>query len=227
MVSVAPAILADKPDVFNAQMESAARFATRVHIDLADGVFTGNSLQAMSDIWWPGGMRADLHVMYQRPFDYIDTMKALHPQLIIVHAEAEGDFLKAYRELHDAGIQLGVALLAKTPVETIIPALESIDHVLIFSGDLGYFGGKADLSLLEKAKVLKQLKPTIELGWDGGVNDEVAAALAAGGIDVLNAGGYLNGDDPEGAYQRIMDALGQEPIVASSQRVRKFHLNDL
>ena len=210
MVSIAPAILADDPDVFNAQMEDAARYATRVHIDLADGIFTGNSLQAITDIWWPGGMRADLHIMYQRPFDHMQAIIALGPQLVIVHAEAEGDFLVARRALHGHGIELGVALLAQTPVEAIVPALEYIDHVLIFSGDLGHFGGKADLLLLEKAKQLKQLKPTLELGWDGGVNDEVAPALVAGGIDVLNAGGYLHGDDPAVAYHKLLSAIGQE-----------------
>lgn len=209
MVSIAPAILADDPDVFNTQMQDAARYATRVHIDLADGIFTGNALQAITDIWWPGGMRADLHIMYEKPFNHMQAIIALAPQLVIVHAEAEGDFLAAQRLLHRHGIELGVALLAATPVETIVPALEHIDHVLIFSGDLGHFGGKADLSLLGKAQKLKQLKPTLELGWDGGVNDEVASELVVGGIDVLNAGGYLHGDDPVAAYQKLLAAIGQ------------------
>jgi ribulose-phosphate 3-epimerase len=209
MISIAPAILADDPDVFNAQMQDAARYATRVHIDLADGIFTGNSLQAITDIWWPGGMRADLHIMYERPFDHTEAIIALGPQLVIVHAEAEGDFLAAQKSLHGHGIELGVALLAKTPVEAIVPALEKIDHVLIFSGDLGHYGGHADLSLLEKAKQLKQLKPTLEIGWDGGVNDEVAPALVAGGVDVLNAGGYLHGDDPIAAYHKLLAGIGQ------------------
>ena len=209
MVSIAPAILADDPDVFNAQMQDAARYATRVHIDLADGIFTGNALQAITDIWWPGGMRADLHIMYEKPFDHMQAIIALGPQLVIVHAEAEGDFLAAQKLLHRHGIELGVALLAGTPVETIVPGLEHIDHVLIFSGDLGHFGGKADLSLLGKAQKLKQLKPTLELGWDGGVNDEVASELVVGGIDVLNAGGYLHGDDPVAAYQKLLASIGQ------------------
>jgi ribulose-phosphate 3-epimerase len=86
-----------------------------------------------------------------------------------------------------------VALLPETKVETIAPALSLIDHVLIFSGKLGHFGGHADLKLLNKVKQLKQLKPTLEIGWDGGVSDKNAQALAEGGVDVLNAGGYLHG----------------------------------
>lgn len=218
MISIAPAILANDPETFNRQMESAARYATRVHVDLADGVFTGNALLGLTDIWWPGGMWADLHIMFQRPFDHLESIAALEPHMIIVHAEADGDFLKAKRILSELGIQLGVALLASTPVETIIPALGQIDHVLIFSGDLGHFGGKADLSLLDKARQIKQLRPAVEIGWDGGVNDEVAAELVAGGVEVLNAGGYLNGENPEAAYAKLLQAVGQRPL-------KKFYPN--
>ena len=98
---------------------------------------------------------------------------------------------------------MGVALLPETPVSIIEPALSLIEHVLIFSGKLGHFGGHADLKLLEKGWRLKQLKPTLELGWDGGVSDENAKQLAEGGIEVLNAGGYLHGDNPSEAYARL------------------------
>lgn len=204
---VIPALTAKDLDIFSAQMTSDARYATRVHIDLADGIFTGNTLIALNDIWWPGGMRADLHIMYERPFDHLPALIALGPQLVIVHAEAEGDFRLAQKILHAHGIEVGVALLATTPVEMIVPALENIDHVLIFSGDLGHFGGHPHLELLEKIKQLKTLKPTIEIGWDGGANDTNAKALADGGVDVINCGGYLHGDDPLGAYERIMAAI--------------------
>jgi ribulose-phosphate 3-epimerase len=79
--------------------------------------------------------------------------------------------------------------------------------VLIFSGKLGHFGGHADLDLLDKVRQLKEIKPTLEIGWDGGVNDQNAAELAHGGIDVLNAGGYLHGKDPAAAYAKLMSEV--------------------
>lgn len=206
MVAICPAILADDPEAYSRQVEEAATYAARLHIDMADGIFTGNALQALADIWWPGGVQADLHVMYKRPFDHLPALIALGPQLVIVHAEADGDFKAAHKILHSHGIEIGVALLAATPVEVIVPALDLIDHVLIFSGDLGHFGGKANLDLLAKAMQLRQIKPQLEIGWDGGVNADNAYALAQGGIDVLNAGGYLHGADPKDAYYRLMRA---------------------
>ena len=129
----------------------------------------------------------------------------LRPQLIIVHAEAEGDFLQFAAVCHSHGMEVGVALLPETPVEAIRPALGLVDHVLIFSGHLGHFGGHADMSLLGKVQQLKQLKPQLEIGWDGGVNDRNARALALGGVDVLNAGGYLHGAmAPKTAYLKLL-----------------------
>lgn len=206
-VSICPTVTTDDPAVYALQVEQTLAYAHRIHIDLSDGFFT-NKLIEIENVWWPGGVRADLHVMYLRPFDHAAALVALQPQLIIVHAEAEGDFASFAELVHGHGVEIGVALLPDTPVETITPALPLIDHVLIFSGKLGHFGGHADLQLLEKAKQLKELKPALELGWDGGVNDHNAKLLVGGGIDVLNAGGYLHGSrDSRAAYATLRAAV--------------------
>ncbi len=207
-VSICPTVTTDDPRVYKLQIEQTLSYAHRIHIDLSDGLFTRNKLMAIEDIWWPGGVRADLHVMYQRPFEHLPAMLALKPQLIIVHAEAEGDFMGFAAECHRHGIEVGVALLPETPVEAIQPALEVIDHVLIFSGNLGHFGGHADMGLLGKAQRLRSLSHRVELGWDGGVNDKNAKLLAVGGIDVLNAGGFLHGAmAPSTAYATLKSAV--------------------
>lgn len=221
--TICPTVTTDDIDIYRKQIEQSATYATRIHIDLADGVFT-RKLTAVEDVWWPAGMRADLHIMFQEPFQHIPAILALGPQLVIVHAEADGDFFAFAREMHRHGIEAGVSILQKTPVEAIVPALEFVDHVLIFSGDLGHFGGKADLSLLDKVKQLKQLKPQLEIGWDGGANDENALALAQGGVDVINCGGYLHGDNPAEAYQRIT-AIVQQSLTNSSVLPKKFKLD--
>ncbi len=207
--TICPTVTTNDPDVYRKQIEQSARYATRVHIDLGDGIFT-RQLTSVEDVWWPGGMRADLHIMFKDPFQHIPAILALAPQLVIVHAEADGDFMAFVHEMHRHGIEAGVSLLQQTPVEAIVPALHVIDHVLIFSGELGHFGGEADLSLLEKVRKIKQLKPQAEIGWDGGANDTNAKALADGGVDVINCGSYLHGDNPVEAWHTIQRAVGNE-----------------
>lgn len=200
--------MAGTPEEYHRQITRITQFATRVHIDLADGQFAPTKTIAIDQAWWPGGVRADLHVMYQRPFEYYKVFLSLGPQMVIVHAEAEGNFVPFAELLHRHGIEVGVALKPETPVELIRPALDWIDYILIFSGDLGHFGGQADLSLLDKVKQLRTLKPQLEIGWDGGINNTNARSLAMGGVDVLNVGGFIqHAADPRMAYGMLARAI--------------------
>lgn len=206
--TISPAILAGTPEEYRHQIGRISSFATRIHIDLADGRFAPTKTITIDQAWWPGGVRADLHVMYQKPFEHYKLFLSLAPQMVIVHAESDGNFVPFAELMHRHGIEVGVALKSETPVELIRPALNWIDHVLIFSGDLGHFGGQADLRLLDKVKQLRQLKPQLELGWDGGINNTNARALAAGGVDVLNVGGFIqHASDPRMAYGTLARAV--------------------
>ena len=204
MAIVCPTVTSETLDGFSSQLQEIASFAERIHLDLADGVFTPNKLISLEDIWWPAGLVADIHLMYQAIDPYIDQLIELNPNMVIVHAESSGEFNRVAEKLKKADIKIGVALLADTPVEKIQPAFDLIDHVLIFSGDLGHFGGTAKLDLLSKVRELRKLKPGVEIGWDGGINTENAGKLALGGIDVLNVGGGIhNSQNPRQAYDKL------------------------
>ncbi len=206
--TVCPTITARDAAEYRMQMARVTPFATRLHIDLADGIFTPVKLSSVDDVWWPGGVRADLHVMFQQPFKHVKVYLALAPQLVIVHAEAEGDFVVFADFMRRHGIEVGVALAPKTPVSVIEPALPWIDHVLIFSGNLGHFGGQADVTLLDKVAALKKRKPQLEIGWDGGINDMNAQVLVRGGVDVLNTGGFIHhAANPGAAFRALQHAV--------------------
>lgn len=208
MVVICPTVLADNSHVFREQIEKIAPFAERVQIDLTDGLFTPRQSVSLEQVWWPKHLQADIHLMYKNPAHYVEQLIKLNPSMVIIHAESDGNFFDIAKELKSNGIKVGVALLKPTPVDKIIEALSFIDHVLIFSGDLGHFGGMADLGLLEKVKKLKTIKPKIEIGWDGGVNLSNAKQLADGGVDVLNVGGFVQKSaQPQIAYAKLREAI--------------------
>jgi ribulose-phosphate 3-epimerase len=186
-------------------MDRVTSFAGRLHLDVADGQLAPRKLIDIDQLWWPGNVTVDLHVMYQKPMEYADLFIVQHPQLVIVHAEADGDFFSFSNRMHRHGIEVGLALLPQTGVESIRPALRELDHVLVFSGNLGYQGGsRADFGLLKKVMALKTLKPSLEIGWDGGVNDQNVGDLVRAGVDVLNVGGFIQqATNPAQAYARL------------------------
>jgi ribulose-phosphate 3-epimerase len=209
---ICPTVTAKDFTEYDHQMRRIAHFAHRIQIDLDDGEFAKGIDVRPQDAWWPAGIAADFHLMYKDPVPAIATILEHQPNLVIVQAEADGDFSKFTEICYKAGVKVGVALLPETSPEVITNALGHINHVLIFSGDLGHFGGQANLQLLEKAKYLKNQKPGLEIGWDGGINDQNVSELIFGGVDVLNVGGYIhNSENPQKAFetlQRIADETG-------------------
>jgi ribulose-phosphate 3-epimerase len=204
MPVICPSVLATDKDEYHQQMEKVARFAHRIQIDLTDGQFASSKTIKPEDAWWPVGVKADFHLMYKRPDNAINIILEHKPNLIIVHAEADGNFASFAKKCKELGIKCGVALLPQTPPSAIFEALPAIDHVLIFSGVLGKYGGHANLDLLEKVHALKRRKPELEIGWDGGINNQNISHLVFGDVDVFNVGGFLqNSENPERDYMAL------------------------
>jgi pentose-5-phosphate-3-epimerase len=83
--------------------------------------------------------------------------------------------------------------------------MDAVDHVLIFAGDLGHFGGNPDIDrFVEKIDELQYKYTNVEIGWDGGVNAANVVRLAGLGIDVLNVGGFIQyAKKPAEAYATL------------------------
>lgn len=208
MAVVCPTITAYDPHEYREQMERVAPFATRVHIDLMDGHFAPTKSPDLKHVWWPEGVKADIHLMFERPLAQLPIIIKLRPHLVVIHAEADVDHIEFAKNLRRVGIRSGLALLHDTPAENVKSIVRTFDHLLVFSGHLGYHGGQADLKLLRKVKELKELNPHAEIGWDGGINDQNSKQLVEGGVDVLNVGGFIqDATDPSSRYKELQKVL--------------------
>lgn len=202
-------ITTNDPHAYREQVERASSLAPRIHIDLMDGEFTDTKSINPVQVWWPEDTKAvDIHLMFKRPTEHLETLISLNPSLVILHAEAEGDLAAIIEHLHKFDIKVGISLLADTHVADHTDLIALVDHVLIFSGHLGHFGGNVDLSLLNKVAEIKAIKPDIEIGWDGGANETNVVQLSDGGIDVINVGGAIQrAEKPEDAYATLVATL--------------------
>lgn len=207
-LTICPTVTAYDAHEYRAQLERLKPFAQRIHLDLMDGEFAPTRSPDLKHVWWPHELTADIHLMYQRPMDYIDQLISLKPHLVVVHNEAHVHHMDFAARLHHHGIKAGLAILRETPIEYAYQIMHSFDHVLIFSGNLGYHGGEADLGLLDKVRKVREHHPEAEIGWDGGINDQNATALVQAGVSVLNVGGYIQkAADPAAAYAKLESLL--------------------
>ncbi|MCA9309552.1 hypothetical protein KC973_04175 [Candidatus Saccharibacteria bacterium] len=207
MATVSPTITAENPHVYREQIERIEGFADTVHIDLMDGEFTTNTSVSPSQVWWPDTLKASVHLMYKDPARAIQALLPQKPFCIFVAASTTGiKHEQLAKACHEAGVQFGVVLYQDDTVDVIKSYIDSLDAVLVFSGNLGYQGGSmADVALLPKIEEVKALQPGVRIEWDGGVNEENIGQLTQAGIDVCNVGGSIHfADDPAAAYQRLV-----------------------
>lgn len=210
MAVICPTILANNAHTFRTQLERIEGFAKRIQIDLTDGIFAPTTTINPVQAYWPPAVDVDIHLMYQEPAEQIEQLIHMGPNMIILHAESQGNLLEMFTEIAANGIETGVALLKDTSAEDAADYIQVVDHVLIFSGDLGKFGGNVDEKLFKKILDVKNINSSVEIGWDGGINAENAKELTRAGVDVLNVGGYIQkSDDPEEAYAIITDKIHQ------------------
>ena len=205
--SVTPS--SDDPHVYREQIERVS-FAPRVHVDLMDGVFTSTKNMNPIQLWWPEKIEIDIHLMFEQPQEHLETLISLSPKSIILHAEAQGDIARYLEHIKKFGIKAGVALLPETSIESAFDCIEIADQVMIFSGNLGKFGGTADLELLKNIDLIKAINQVAEISWDGGLNIDNVSQIAAGGVDILVVGGSIQrAENPQLAYQELVHALGR------------------
>ena len=192
MSEIVPTILAENPEIYKQQMENVQVFATRLHIDFTDGNFAENQTIPLSDIWWPENVDADIHAMVQKPEDYLADLIRLRPNMVLFHAESEGNLPSVFVTLQQYGIKAGLVLLRKT-----VPA------------------NAAELMMqLEKVRLIKKINPLVEIGWDGGVTIDNAYSLVQGGVDILNVGGAIQfADNSAAAYKKLVIEINRRGVL--------------
>jgi ribulose-phosphate 3-epimerase len=211
---IAPAVLTETTDQFKTMMERIHQLADRVHIDITDGEFAPSFTINASEAWWPQGWHADIHAMVARPSEYVDQLITLRCDLIIFHAEVQEDLMPIIQKVKAADIKAGIALQRPTVPSTVANLIQAVDHVMIFSGELGKYGGKASLMQLEKVRLIKAINPNVEIGWDGGVTLDNAFGLAQGGVDVLNVGGTIaKSADPAETYRALVAEINKHGVI--------------
>ena len=213
-VSIVPTILTDNKQDYRSLVESINVFTRRVQIDVTDGIFAPTQTLDVTNIWWPRNWQADLHLMAVKPSEHLDTILKLNPSLCIFHAEAQEDLMPSFEALKNAGIKTGLALMQPTFPGNVKQYIEAVDHVLIFAGKIGVQGSPADMMQMEKIPLIRNMKPEIEIGWDGGANMANVRALAHADLDVINVGSAIvKSENPAQAFQDLVSEIDKNGVV--------------
>jgi ribulose-phosphate 3-epimerase len=161
----------------------------------------------------------DVHLMIERPEEWVDRYADAGATYLTIHVEASRDVLGTLEAIRARGIRPGLTLNPETPVDALLPYLGSLDLALVMSVHPGFGGQKFIEGALGKVKAIRDAldgrKITAELEVDGGIKLDNAASVAAAGATVLVAGSAIfeDPDGPAAALQKFKQAIRRRPVA--------------
>lgn len=166
-----------------------------LHLDVMDGQFVPNlsfGLPIVESIRRLTDLTLDVHLMIVEPQRYLQQFYDAGADVLTIHAEAVDDPRLVLGAIRELGAGAGLAINPPTPVQTIEPALDSCDLVLVMSVMPGFGGQVFDPVALDKLRTLSSLVgEEVLLEVDGGVNADTIAACGAAGVDLLVVGSAI------------------------------------
>ena len=201
----APSILsADFARLAEAVVAVERAGADWVHVDVMDGHFVPNLTfgpKMVADLRKATRLPLDVHLMIERPEDWVDRYAEAGATYLTIHVEASDDVPGTLAAIRARGVRPGLTLNPETPAEAILPHLASLDLALVMSVHPGFGGQKFIESALDKVKAVRGALDarhlSAELEVDGGIKPDNAARVAAAGATVLVAGSAIF-EDPDG-----------------------------
>ena len=201
MNRLAPSILsADFSQLGNQISLIEAGGADVIHVDVMDGHFVPNisfGAPVMKSLLGKTSLPFDVHLMIERPDDYIRDFVTDNTEYIVVHAEACTHLHRTIQLIKSFGIKAGAALNPATSLSVLDYVFEDLDLVLIMSVNPGFGGQKFIPSALEKARVLKKMKeernPGLCIEIDGGITLNNVEEVMEAGVDMFVAGSAVFG----------------------------------
>lgn len=193
---IAPSILsADFANMAQAAENISAWGGDCVHFDVMDGHFVPTITfgPAMCKaIRKHTELPIDVHLMVERPQEFIRPFADAGADIITFHVEAEKHIHRTLQLIRQAGCRAGVVLNPASPIELAEYVLDSCDLVLLMTVNPGAGGQKFISGVLKKIEKLSQIRTvcglTFDIEVDGGINPETAALCRQAGANMLVAG---------------------------------------
>jgi ribulose-phosphate 3-epimerase len=186
-----------------------------LHLDVMDGVFVPNITYGMpivAAVRRLTDLPLDVHLMIQRPDEYVDQFIDAGADLVTFHIEGVSDARGLLERIRRRGAAGGVAVNPATPLSVLDGCLDLCDLVLVMSVPAGFGAQSFDENALQRIGQLKQqVGDRVMLEVDGGINETTIARCREAGADLFVVGSAIFRQDD---YASVVRRLNE--LIASS-----------
>ena len=183
--------------------------ADYIHVDVMDGKFVERKVLEIPEVirlLSKSEKVLDIHLMVEKPLEYITAFKNLNARYITIHIEIDDNIDNLIELIHSYGMRAGLALNPDTDIRKLNKYLDRIDYVLIMGVVPGAGGQSLIPSTVDKIRALNYIRDMYnyhyQIAFDGGVNGETRKLLD--GLDIIISGSYVCMSDD---YQATIDTL--------------------
>jgi ribulose-phosphate 3-epimerase len=159
----------------------------------------------------------DVHLMIERPEQYIDAFAKAGANRILVQQESTVHLDRALAMVRERRVEAGAVINPATPVAALSEVLDRVDTVLVMTVNPGFGGQQFIPRSLEKIRELKQLRTRYNYDFriqvDGGVGPENIREIAQAGAETFVVGtSVFHTPDAAAAVRRLLQ-LAREAIT--------------
>jgi len=210
MNHIIPAILAKDESDFRSRFTALDDAADMIQLDVLDNTLYPNVSWCDMDILDGLDTSAwvELHLMVDDPGSYLERIKEGGPiHRVLWHVEVAVDHADLFLTCQSKGIECGLAIAPKTPIEALRPFAELVDEVLILGVEPGFAGQTILPETIQKARDIHAHWPGTVIGFDGGVNAQTLPQLRDAGVTRFCAASAIWKDsDPKAAFDALRSA---------------------
>ena len=196
-IKIAPSILsADFSRLADEVKAVAIAGADYIHVDVMDGVFVPNLTIGpcvVRSIRDKVRIPFDVHLMIEKPENFINEFADAGADIITFHIEACKDPASVIKKIRHAKKKVGISIRPKTPLSKVAPYLKEVDMVLIMTVEPGFSGQAFMPAMLTKIRDLRNVFDK-DIEVDGGINAKTSLDVISNGANIIVAGTSIFGE---------------------------------